>query len=88
MDALRWVNWRNGFLRVWLVVSLCWIVYVALALVEWSDVRPALRGERPALRGDLRETLDYLLLALLPPVLLLALGLVALWVLRGFRQRP
>ena len=69
------VNWRRGLLRVWLLVSVAWIlgwlVYLALYGIQGGFKRP----------GDVLE-IPILLFG--PPIALLLLGAMTRWAFSGF----
>lgn len=69
------VNWRRGLLRVWLLISVAWImawlVYLAMYGIQGGFKRP----------GDLLE-IPILLLG--PPIALFLFGAMTRWAFRGF----
>ncbi len=106
------MNWRRGFIRLWLVVATLWCLSVAgLAYVEVTTPRAYrtetwLTGTGPECTGKTiapkcftderveipvsRLTLPWLkglTLAVLPPAVLFGIGLVAIWIFAGFRQK-
>jgi len=74
-DNLPAVNWRRGLLRVWLLVSVAWIlswlVYLAMYGIQGGFKRA----------GDVLE-IPILLFG--PPIALLLLGAMARWAFKGF----
>jgi hypothetical protein len=69
------VNWRRGLFRVWLLISVGWIMAWAIQLIMSS-----LEGRFP---GS-----DFLAVPVLlfgPPVALLIFGVVTGWAFRGFQ---
>jgi hypothetical protein len=107
------MNWKRGFFRVWLVLSVCWLGFWALGIYEHvverssaaaahacfmakKDIPPpgnpfdcfdGVRGNRFADLIPLpRSISNYVAIALGPPIALLLLGLVTIWVSRGFRR--
>jgi hypothetical protein len=70
------INWRRGFLRIWVLLSAAWIMAWAIYLIT------------AALHGGFRTTADILVLPVVllgPPVALLLCGLAAAWAFRGFK---
>jgi hypothetical protein len=107
------MNWRRGLLRLWLVLSLGWIVSIGVA---WETGLPLLPSQDEALddaaldacleakqtEGVQREpallhcvraiTLptavrEYGALALLPPLAVLVLGFLGVWVVSCFERK-
>ena len=70
----------NGWQRLWVVVSALWLIGSGVLIV-------ALTLDDPAWRPEWRYVGSILLLWLLPPLLLYALGVAAGWVYRGFAVR-
>ena len=91
---------RQGLFRLWLVLSVIWIV-VATWLF-WDDLTGKLLPEEVAAQaafpegytpGTILESIHErfrhaLELVFLPPLGLLALGCAGLWVVRGFQPKP
>ena len=87
----------NGWQRLWVVVSALWVVvWVVVGLVALLD-NPAtwvfdettrVWHERWIMADSvaMANFLASLTMAVVPPVLLYAAGLVTAWVRRGFRQ--
>jgi hypothetical protein len=70
------INWRRGLFRIWLLLSMAWVlgwsVYLMLyALQGGFDRNPGL--------------FDLPVLLIGPPLALLAFGAAAIWALRGFK---
>ena len=69
------VNWRRGLLRVWLLVSVAWImgwlVYLTMYGIQGGFKRPA-------------DILEIPILLLGPPVALFLFGAMTRWAFRGF----
>jgi hypothetical protein len=69
------INWRRGLLRVWLLVSVAWIMAWSIYLVMYVLER----GFRPS---------DFLVMPILllgPPIALLIFSMAARWAFRGFK---
>lgn len=77
------LNWKNGLLRLWVVVALCWCAGAAYTLyfdcgwftseVCFSDLIPL--------------GVDYRLVWVLsPPAILLGAGTIVSWCIDGFRN--
>jgi hypothetical protein len=82
----------RGLFRLWLVLSVLWIIGVAV--VTWwtfpSDGSPdwsmILSPETPPWAVPEREAVLFAtVLALIPPVFVLAVGWALVWAVRGFR---
>jgi len=70
------VNWRRGFLRIWLLVSAAWVMGWVVYLILYG------------IQGGFRTSGDFLAIPVLlfgPPIALLLFGLVAGWAFRGFK---
>ena len=67
----------RGLFRLWLVLSVLWIGGVGV--MTWLDVTSRSRGLAWA------DTWFASVVAVVPPVLLLALGSALVWAFRGFR---
>ena len=90
---LSTMNWKRGLLRLWAIAAVLWvgvIVYSAVKTVG-DDMAGSILAEK--LYGIPRGEYDILslmfsfsALAFIPPLLLLALGYIGLWVGRGFRR--
>ena len=63
---------KKGLFRLWIVVSVCWIVAWTIGLNSFN-----------AFEHDLIEALSYLLL---PPVLLPIFSKSIFWVVKGFKK--
>jgi hypothetical protein len=75
------VNWRRGMFRVWILLSVAWIMGWVIHLTVYG------------LQGGFKLTGDFLAIPVLlfgPPVALLLFGFAAGWAFRGFRvdDRP
>ena len=92
------MNWRKGLLRLWLVLSLCWIAGVGV--YAWKHEpgisqfgyeiasSPEKQNEKEIV-GNLNAELAkrYGAYVLLPPLMTLALGLLGAWVVSSFERR-
>jgi hypothetical protein len=85
------MNWRRGLLRIWLVVSIVWILLVAwdfnlaCALRDTESLRWYCRARPP--EGYYIVLKDGLLLTMfLPSLAILVIALVAKWVGLGFQK--
>src|SRR5262245_61186544 len=94
------MNWRKGSLRLWLVLSLCWIAGVGVyAWKHEPGISPSQVGYEIAsspekqneeeIVGNLNAELAkrYVAYVLLPPLVTFALGLLGEWGLWGFERR-
>jgi hypothetical protein len=69
------INWRRGLFRVWLLISMAWVMGWVVYLVMYG------------IGGGFHEIGDFLKLPVLffgPPLALFAFGVVARWALLGF----
>ena len=102
------MNWARGFFRLWLAISLIWIITVfAYEHVVVPAKIAAQRACADARKGDASlgnpydcfdkghvrfddlisvDVVPYLGWALLPPFVILALGLILGWIISGFRR--
>jgi hypothetical protein len=70
------VNWRRGLLRVWLLLSVAWIMGWVVYLIIYG------------IRAGFQRSADFLGIPVLligPPIALLLFGLIAGWAVRGFK---
>ena len=70
------MNWRRGMFRVWILVSVAWIMAWIIYLTMHG------------LQGGLKVPGDVLAIPVLllgPPVALLLFGIAAGWAFRGFK---
>jgi hypothetical protein len=70
------INWRRGLYRVWVVMSIAWLMGWTIFLIMHG------------IQGNIRTTGDMLEIPVLlfgPPVALLLFGLAAGWAMRGFK---
>jgi hypothetical protein len=92
------MNLRRGFFRLWLVISILWIGAATWFLWDvvfdpWADFLPIKNGtvgdetalpDAPWVIAATAGRRYALTLIFIPPIALLGLGLVSLWVARGF----
>jgi hypothetical protein len=83
------MNYSRGFWRLWIIMSVCWISRQAWILFPglWSIYKDP-RASFLAIHPDglvLDERLYAAAWMLLPPLLLLLLGIAAAWVASGFK---
>jgi len=92
------INWNRGFLRLWIVVSLLWIiawsVYIwavtndYFILKEISEVKPGIPSIAEStvalMNSRLQQIQQGVFYATIPPAILLMLGLVVKWISKGF----
>jgi hypothetical protein len=71
------VNWRRGFFRIWLLLSVAWIMGWVVHLMIY--------GIRAGFH-DIHEVFAIPVLLFGPPVALMLFGLVAGWAFRGFKS--
>ena len=86
------MNYTRGFLRLWAVLGVCWIVAMTLILKDdlwllkpdgdWIDVRTKALVMVPNWSARIKAAVW----TLLPPAMLLLLGFVMAWIARGFRS--
>jgi hypothetical protein len=69
------VNWRRGMIRIWILVSVAWIMGWVIYLAVYGLQSGLKTGDLPAI--------PVLLIG--PPIALLLFGLAAGWAFRGFR---
>lgn len=96
------VNWRRGFARAWIAVSVAWIGVVAwifytriLGPRHAASECAATRTKNPSLGNPFDcfdlvpigvDMVDYATAALIPVIVLGGLGVAVAWILRGFRS--
>ena len=97
--SLSTMNWKRGLMRLWAVVSIFWAIFVVYAIVKFfGDGRAwlidifyfRLAAINAAAGNDVDVKfvgmMSFYLALFIPPLLLLALGYIGLWVGRGFRR--
>ena len=75
--SLSTMNWNRGLLRLWAVVTVLWVLSFGFWALDKSGFKFNL---------DFGEFVGLLMILSIPPLILLALGYVGLWVGRGFRR--
>jgi hypothetical protein len=70
------MNWKRGLLRLWAVTAVLWVLSVGV-------IQLTVFGSNYL---DFVEFAGLLVIAFIPPLFLLALGYIGLWVGRGFRR--
>jgi hypothetical protein len=78
------IRWRRGVFRLWLVLSVVWIAFVAF--VTWDDARNRAwdyRREAYPVLADVNFAFGVTF-GLIPPLLAGALGIAAAWIVQGF----
>jgi hypothetical protein len=94
------MSWRKGLLRLWLILSLCWVAGVGV--YAWKQ-EPGISSSQFAYEtasspegqnekeivGSLNAELvqRYVAYVLLPPLITLALGMLGAWVVSGFERK-
>ncbi len=68
------MSWGRGMLRLWLVLSVLWIGFIAVVTPPPYEVLRLWQA-------------GIILLALIPPVFLLVAGASLVWAFSGFRHR-
>src|SRR5262245_61007282 len=94
------MNWRSRLLRLWLVLSLCWIAGVGVyawtrdaglscAHVAYETASSPEKQNEKEVVGSLNVELvkRYVAYVLLPPLITLALGLLGAWVVSSFERK-
>ncbi len=95
-------NWKQGFIRLWLVGAVCWIGYVGYPkyteLSIPNDTCERIVGDNPAWRPNFgackkriqnerdEEIKAAIKMVFAPPVLILLVGIGLWWVAKGFRS--
>ena len=70
------INWRRGFLRIWILLSAAWIMGWVIYLIMF------------VIQGGIKTVGDVLVLPVVlfgPPIAMLLLGIAAGWAFRGFK---
>jgi hypothetical protein len=87
------MNWARGLFRTWSVASLLWLAIWTVLEWRWLSCKvPAIARAGPweSYRCNPFDEFDpwedFLLPALLPPLILLVVGGLLLWAVRGFRR--
>lgn len=95
------MNWRRGFFRLWAASSAAWVVLVvAVTIIAMSEAPPAgTPVTDPVILEKLNEGWELehqplldprvtyvMLLALAPPAVLYAMGVIIAWVGSGFQN--
>jgi hypothetical protein len=97
---VRAMNWRRRLLRLWLVLSLCWIA--AVSVYAWKQESgllssqfayetassPEKQNEKEIVSSlNVELVKRYIAYVLLPPLLTLAFGLLGAWVVSSFERK-
>ncbi|MGH6974881.1 MAG: hypothetical protein ACRED6_09655 [Stellaceae bacterium] len=69
------MNWKHGLFRAWSAISIVWVIVLAVVVLT-----------HPNLRGDYFSLLGFLTASVVPPGLLLILGIALRWIVMGFRD--
>jgi hypothetical protein len=79
------MTWRRGFWRLWLVASVLWAAGLTIyaIFVMWDYAR-AVRAAGADPGPMLYDIAALLIAVLIPPALVLAMGLVIGWIISGF----
>jgi len=73
MDSTLRFNWRRGLFRIWLLVSIGWIMgWINYLLIQ-------------SLKGQLHGSVTIPIVLFAPPAALLIFGIGARWTIWGFR---
>ena len=70
------INWKNGFIRFWIALSVGWGLLILVV---------AFGTGLPYKYDVIKGVLVFIFLWLFPSILLLGIGYVIRWVIRGFR---
>ena len=94
------MNWRRRLLRLWLVLSLCWIAGVGVYAWEYEPgisslqlgyeiaSSPEKQNEKEIIgRLTVELAKRYVAYVLVPPLLTLALGILGGWVVSSFERK-
>lgn len=81
------MNWRRGFLRLWIVLGLLWTAFVVFNRYE---VTAAIPDPPPGFRidGGLQDWKFWASWVIAPIAGVGAIGWLLLWVGSGFRRTP
>ena len=80
------MNYRRGFFRAWVLLTVLWVVGVAY--VSGPDLYPEFKLIGPPGTHDPWDSLlRSTAVAFLPPLALLALGAMLGWAFSGFRRQ-
>ena len=86
-ECAVWLNWKRGLFRVWLVVSLAYVMVVGPLI--WLGFRQDYLRANPTFGDLIPLTTDDLLFlaayALVPPVTVFAAGTAVVWAVLGFK---
>jgi hypothetical protein len=96
----RAMNWRRRLLRLWVVLSLCWIAGVGVyawkqepglssSQFAYETVSSPEKQNEKEIVGSLNVELvkRYVAYVLLPPLITLALGLLGAWMVSSFERK-
>ena len=67
------MNWHNGFIRVWIVISAAWV-----GMIVWKayGLMSAPIGEGQLVSDSILLILKYMALAILPPLAITGIGIL------------
>jgi hypothetical protein len=78
------MNWRKGLVRLWIAVSLLWIIFFSIHRLSDSINLPTFA--EPPQQGQ--DTTQFVALVIGPPVAMLVFGFGIWWIVDGFRDEP
>ena len=88
-DRTMAVNWRGGVIRVWLLLSAVWLVVSVGAVnrlyLDRLEISKQIWGAVHTAVG-FSDIAAATLIAITPPMVVLVLGYLGAWILRGFRH--
>jgi hypothetical protein len=96
VERLSAMNWKRGLFRAWLVAAIFWIVgfgwyyHIATCFLEALRGHPQCGGGWGD-EGQWRVVVpiwEAIAMIIGPPPVVLVLGLLLLWIGRGFRLKP
>jgi hypothetical protein len=78
------MTWGCGLFRLWVVLSVVWVLLVGVVIdLEWLE-RRTLRPD--TLSFDAYDLAEVAIFAIVPPAGVLALGAALFWAARGFKK--
>jgi len=80
------MNWSRGLFRIWVAVSVLWVIYVSVFLYLGRLENPAWPSAPHGLPDWIVPIAVFLAMVAVPAGLLIV-GSVCLWIGRGFRGR-
>lgn len=79
------MNWKRGLIRLWLLASL--VITGAIAWSEWDNIEYECFGHYYHGNDCIGQSLDVAVPSVAASVAFLIVGVIGVWVVRGFQRK-